>query len=330
MLIIGGFFVTRDEALELFQQEEQSHIEAARTSFVDYLMNNLDPLRETVIKGISELAEQIKEQKKTDLVFFYFSLLKIDVLRRKYTISLLAQDNGWYLDKKSVEITFSLDFLFEPLNTLWDHLATNSKVYVERINSYDVQDIILAELDVYNKTIANVLRFLLRNLEQEPCFIEIPKAENWEVRWGEYRDETQLLYQVDRAPKSLKEWKKEWRKVNQEADRLVFSCWYQGRFSQFDCSGLDLKYITFEQCNLSQFNFNGADLISAKFNRTTIAQTSFIGANLQDANFLGSNFNEVDFTDADVTHAFFSEESLDSLDLTPEQLAVILVVERKG
>lgn len=323
----GGDFVIREEALERFHAEEKMQIEEARTAFADHLMKHLELLKKTVLQGIQNLSQEVEKQKKTDLVFFYFSLLKINVLSRKYTISLLAQDSGWYLDQNSIEVTFSLDFLFEPLEQLWDYLDQKSKEYVGTVNRYDVQHIIFTELDSYNKTIANVLRFMVQGLEQESCFKEIPKAETWEVRWGEYRDETQLLLQVDRAPKGLKEWKKQWRKVNQEADRLVFSYWYQGRFSHSDCSEFDLKYITFEQCHLSRFNFDRADLMSAKFKDTTLNGCSFQGSNLQDANFTGSNFQAVDFTGADLTNAVFSGKSLFDLKLTPEQLDVILVKE---
>lgn len=315
----------RAEALEIFRTEEAAYIENARTSFAEHLMNNLGMLKETVMTGIEALKQVVQEKNKKDLVFFYFSLIKTDVMSRNYRVSLLAQDAGWYLDQNSIEVTFSLDLLFEPLNELWDYLATKSKEYVGKVNSYDVKHIILEELDIYNESIAHVLRFLVRDLEQEPCFLEVPKAEIWEIHWGEFRHETQLLLRVDRTPKTQKDWKREWHKVDQKPDRLVFSYWHQGVFSHADCTGFDLKYISFEQCNLSDFNFDQADLLSAKFPRTTLKQCSFKGSCLQDVDFTETIFEQVDFTDANLTNAVFLAESVPELNLTPEQLDVILV-----
>ena len=49
--------------------------------------------------------------------------------------------------------------------------------------------------------IKTILRFIFRDVEENPNFAEIEKSDTWAVYWGEYRDHTELVAHVNREKK---------------------------------------------------------------------------------------------------------------------------------
>lgn len=320
----------REQALEQFLEEQREHIVQIRKEFMEELLLHIKELKQIVDKQFILLNQKIKEAEKEVVMFLYFSLLKIDVLHRKYTVILTAQDFRWYLDPETIELSFSIDFLFDPLNKLWDKLLLEQKKYVEKINSYDVRKIIFEELAIYNSSIALALRYAYRDIEEESFYQELPKMSYFCIRWGEYRDKTEIIIQIDREKKTEREWKKELAKTEKKSDQLVFSYWYEGAFSSYDISTKNLQFITFENCSLSECTFDEANLIGAKFLHTKLYKISFARCLLSDVDFSTCKLEQVNFQDADLTNAIFEEEAIPYLPLSPNQLQVIQIKRKEG
>ena len=103
----------RQEALQTFEKYKKIVLQSHKPKFWDHFQKNAVPLKKTIEGAMRELKEKTFEKK--DMVYFQFSLLRIDILSRNYTVLLHAYDNRWYLDEEPVSVTLNLNFLFHTL-----------------------------------------------------------------------------------------------------------------------------------------------------------------------------------------------------------------------
>lgn len=313
----------RQEALQIFEKYKKIVLQSHKPKFWDHLQKNAVPLRKTIEEAMRELKEKAFEKK--DMVYFQFSLLRIDILSRNYTVLLHAYDNRWYLDEEPVSVTLNLNFLFHTLNEVWDQLESESKRYVGKINSYDVANTIFQEAIYCNDLIAHSLRFIIRDIEKNEDFMAISKADLWVLRWGEYRDQSEIVIQRDRRKKEQKDWEKALNTVKEKEDHLVASYWYQMDIKEGNCKESQLYFIGFEKSKLKDMDFTQASLLGALFKECEMTKCQFRGAILKETDFRGSHFEEVSFEGADLTNAIFSRDQVPHLNLSPEQLQQIII-----
>lgn len=317
--------MTRQEALRQFETFGEKLLENYQVVFWEKLSEYKEELGKNVLGGLNNLANEIKKAGKEEIVHFQFSLLRVDLLARKYNVLLSAYDVSWYLDDTAVWTTFDISFLFEDLNTLWDQLLAESKKYVGKINHYDVDSMIVSQILNANKLIAHSVRFILRDIEEKEFFQDISKADFFVIRWGEYRDQSEIILQVDRSLKTEKDWEKALDEVNEVEDHLVCSYWYKGKFNQGELIEKQLYFSGFEKCKLENINFTKAALLGARFKECKLKNCNFTGALLKYSDFRKSDLQNVCFEDADLTGAMFSDIAVPYLHLSPSQLQTIYI-----
>ena len=319
----------REELLLQFREEKKQMIENYQMLFSKNLLEQAEKLGELVIENLKLLNQKVKEQKKEPLMFLYFALLKVDVIQKKYQILVQAQDFRWYFDDKAIEFYVPIDFLFESFQTLWEQLYIQSKKYVGKVSVYDVREIMFEELKKCQSSIAHVLRYLLRNVEKEEWFLEIFRTDYYVIRWGEYRDEAEILLRVDKKKKDQKEWEKELKNSMTQKENMVFSYWYQMELQGVHCEEVEMEFMTLEDCELKEVVFYKVNLSQASFLNSHFINCKFLECELVDASFSGSSFQDTCFEKCELTNTIFSSGQVNGLGLTQEELAVILVQEEE-
>lgn len=319
----------REELLLRFKEEQKQMIENYRILFSKHLLENAEILGNLVIENLKTVEQKAKEQKKENIMFLYFSLLKVDIIQKNYQIFVQAQDFRWYFDDKPIEFYFPIDFLLEPFQTLWDKLYIESKKYVGKVSIYDVRQIMWEELEKYQSSIAHVLRYLLKNIEREEWFSGIFDKNYYAIRWGEYRDEAEILLRVDRKKKDQKEWEKEQKNSKTKKENMVFSYWYETKIQNSRCEELEMEFITLESCELKEVIFYKVNLSNANFISSHFINCKFIECSLEDASFASSVLKDTVFENCGLKNAVFSREEAEHLGLTQEELAMILVQEEE-
>lgn len=317
--------MNREQLLEQFIKNNQHEIERARNEFSESLPEHINKLSERVIQSFYEIARQFDNSGKDHLMYFYFSLLKIDTLKREYNVLLEAQDNQWYLDQTALQTTFSIDFLFEPLNRLWDYLDLAVLKYIGKVNAYDVRKIIFMELDQYNSAIAHLVRYLVKQMESDSRIQNMVFPPCWTIRWGTYRDDAELVKVVDRYEKGPDDWKTELKKAKSVADHLVYAYWFLQDIKGAICEEENFLFATFEQCQVGGSKFHKCNFCNSSWKQCKFQDCDFAGSLLQDADFSGCQFEQVSFHGADLSNCIFEAEVLPGLGLDPEQLQSILV-----
>lgn len=64
-----------------------------------------------------------------------------------------------------------------------------------------------------NIMLANLLRFVFRDIEKNQDFESLPKLPTWGIRWGEYRDASDMIACADREKKEQKDWNRALRET---------------------------------------------------------------------------------------------------------------------
>ena len=206
---------------------------------------------------------------------------------------------------------------------LWDALTEDSKGYGGAINRYDITHLIFDQIPVYDTAVSYVLRWRLRDWEKKGIFDSVARTPYWLVKWGQYRDQTETLLQTDRTKKEASEWTEALAKARHKPDRMVFSYWYQGTFEGGSPKEMDMRFITFEECEIKNMDFKDCNLEGSRFVKCTFSDCTFPGCNLWGADFRGCRFERTSFEGAELSAAVFPAESVPFLNISAEQLQVI-------
>ncbi|HIS60943.1 MAG TPA: pentapeptide repeat-containing protein [Candidatus Scybalomonas excrementigallinarum] len=317
----------REEALQKFQIEQQEWIDTKKEEFIERIGEKLPELVMRFKQMFHKGREEMEQVKKDPIMFFYFSVLRTELWSDHYHLLLHMMDARWYLDKEPIVVEESLDFLWDNLQEIKEKLFIDSKKYMGKINRYDIEYIIQDMVFTCNSYLAEQLRFVFRDIEENEDFDKIEKPEVWYIRFGEYRDHSEILAHVDRVKKEQKQWERKVRKAKsgEQEDSLATSYWYELEVKESSCTEQFMPFVIFENCTLEQVDFTKSNLRGARFLNCTMRQCVFEEANLQYAEFTNCTWEETKFQGADLSYAIFMEQELPFVHLEPEQLQVIFV-----
>ena len=193
----------RETALQNYREAVSRKIAAFRSHMGDSVLEHAEDWEAVVEKAMKLLGEQMEKQGKEYVCFLYFSLLKSDTINRNYRVQLHGLDMSWYMDKEPVEVYVDVKELLTPLDELWNELVCANQGYGVSVNEYDIQNLLFDELTIMDNMICQVLRYRLRDWEKKGIFEPVTRSPYWVLRWGEYRDQTEILVQTDRVEKEF-------------------------------------------------------------------------------------------------------------------------------
>lgn len=318
----------REEALCKFREEECDYINEVKARFLSNIQESANDIAGCLQNVFAEIRRTVEKTEKKDIMFIHFSMLRFDFLNHTYRFLAQIMNAKWYMDMEPVEVTFSLEDYFSVFTEAGERMELDSKKYMGKINRYDINNLLMEAGIECNIMLANLLRFVFRDIEENQDFKALPKLNTWGIRWGEYRDASELIACADREKKDQKDWNRAIRETKNNPGRLVSSFWYETELQDTDCKGLPLCFLQLENCRLQNVNFEKANLIGARFKNCTLSTCDFKKASLRQTIFEGCKWENCDFQEADLTECIFYEDDIPFLHLDAEQLQVILIDRR--
>ncbi|MNW28857.1 Pentapeptide repeats (8 copies) [compost metagenome] len=250
------------------------------------------------IEQIIARCEALQEQGQQDaLGYITFSLLRTSMLGGQSLYLLEASDRLWFLDEQAYSICYDAAWAYSFLKPVETELLQTAKKYAGAIDPTDVRRWMMNTTVLVHQYILALARYTLRLHEDKLMhalnFVRIESE--LEIRVGEYRDLSEIVYKVDRRERSAEEL------GNELSGRHEFA--YSGEvfrhaeLSQGDYTGIHLYYsdLRGSSCKGSLFTngylvgsrWDGADLCDADFSQTFLAEASFKGSDLRGASFRG-------------------------------------------
>lgn len=310
----------RKTALQQYQESVSEEISKFREYMAEYLLEHAEALEALVKEAMELLGKQMKKQGKEYVCFMFFSILKTDILQKQYRVMLHGLDMRWYLDEEPAEVYVDAEELLAPLDRLRKTLEKKNEGYGGTVNDYDVRNVLLGELSYLDSIISYILRYRLRSWEKNGILANVTLPPYWYVKWGEYRDVSEFLIQTDRTEKDMLVWKGELAKAAHKPEQMIFSYWYKGNYEGSILQGLDLRFITFEECHLTDIAFRDCNMEGCRFPQSSLTGCSFNGCNLWGADFRGCSFDHTSMSEAELAEAVFPPESIPFLDIGADQL----------
>ncbi len=313
----------RDTALQNYKEAVSERISAFRNRMEEHILEQAEGLETLVKEAMKLLGSQMEKQEKEYVCFMYFSMLRTDLLNRNYRIHLHGLNVGWYMDDEPAEVYVDAKELFTPFDELWNDLIQANRGYGASVNDYDIHNILFDELTVIDSMVCQILRYRLRDWEKKGIFEPVVRSPYWILKWGEYRDQSEILLQTDRVEKDPGYWRTELSKAARKPEKMVFSYWYKGVYENRIIKDLDMRFITFEDSTIQNVVFQNCNMEGSRFPGSRLVRCSFEGCNLWGADFRESTFEQTSFAGAELTAAVFPAKSVPFLEISAEQLQVI-------
>ncbi len=343
-------------------------IEDCKSRFQDNVIKNEEKLRDLTIKGIKQVIKKAKDFQKIKedykIAVFQFEFLRVDVLNENYKICIHGYDRMWYLDENSIVEYLDLKFLYEPFIELKEKLIKEKKIYIGKVNNYDVQEIIMNLAYQCYENLKENIRNIFWDCDEEEYMKSDSIEDFYTIRWSDYHGKSEIVFAMDNKEKTKVDILK-LKKEDKEKLPFVYTVWKNSLIEDSNLANENLLFINFKGSTLkridfskseivrSQFkdskinncefkeanlvgtsfknsdieytNFNKSNCIATDFQNTNLKDVDFENADLKGSKFINAKFHNVDFKDANLEDAIFNEKDIPFIHLTSEQLQAIYI-----
>lgn len=362
--------MNREEAIKDFKNKKaKQFVDECDKLLTELFDKNRDKIKEILMQSLENIVKkaEISHKRKEDrITTFQIEILRTEILTESFKICVHGYNIFGYLDESPICEYVNLKFLFEPLMQLKEKLEKEKKIYIGKINSYDIQNMLLKIAVEFYISLANEVRQWLWNLEE--CeWIKNECVNNfYQIRWGEYHGKSEIVFAMDNRKKSSADFLQ--LKTQEEAKMpFVYTVWKDSILNNCEIKNRNMLFISFKGSILEQIKFLGCKMLSSQFDNSNIKKCSFEesiliassfkksqldlcsfqrtnlfgvdfsnakltninfnNSNLAKTNFINVEVENLSFENADVSDAVFSSKVVPFLHLSPEQLQTIYIME---
>lgn len=294
--------MNRSQAIEHFEQNTViPRVQDMLQQLESYYQLHKSHLAKTFVYSIEQIitgCEVLQEQEQQDtLSYITFSLLRTSMLSGKSLYLLEASNELWFLDKQGCSMCYDAAWAYDFLKPVGRELLQTAKKYAGAIDPTDVRRWVMNTTTLVHQYVLALARYTLRHHEDQLMHtLDRVRLERvCEIRVGEYRDLSEIVYKVDRRERSAEEL------GNQLSGRYESAysneVFHHAKLSQGDYTGIHLFYsdLRGSSCRGSQFTngylvgsrWDEADLCDADFSQAFLAEASFKDADLRGTSFRG-------------------------------------------
>lgn len=299
----------RENALEAFLKESQEMITEFNKKFWEDLFDAKEQILVTWKDGIKNLKTDQRLEDKV-CTYIYSFMLRYDILNENYNVYLYVLDDRYIFDPDAVKAVIKLDFLFTEISRLKTNLLKNSWKYRGKVNSYDIDHLILEKVMDCNWKICFLLRFMLREDGESEEIGKILKANKQIIRWGEYRDRGETIFSSIRN--CLKEdTLKSLLKKNEKYFYILQNSYHINEICKdFNCIKRDMQFSRFICCNFENIRFDQSDLTGTYFKDCNFNSCSFNAAILDLVTFENCRLQKISWDASEFWGTFCNHTEL--------------------
>lgn len=316
--------MNREESLEDFKKKVVKALaEESKAVFEKNFKDNEEKVRELIIKGMKNLIKRAKESREekdeNKIAVFQFELLRINIVNESYKILIHGYNSLWYLDSDPIYEEIDLSFLFEPFIKLKEKLIKEKRIYMGKINDYDIQKVIFKLTAKCYMSMSETIRNLLWNLDEEEWIKENSIGDFYTVKWSEYQGKSETLFVMDNKEKNIKELL-ELKKQPEEKLPFVYTVWKNSVLEDGDLAKQNMLFINFKGSKLKNIDFSESDIVRGQFKGTEVKSCIFTNARVIGTSFENSKIEDSDFSNGDCTGVDFSKSELRYIDFSNSNL----------
>lgn len=316
--------MNREQALVHYNENVSDKLlKEYEEKFKENFLANKDKTKNIIIEAMKNIIKKAETNqeiiKDYKLSVFQFELLRINIIDESYKIFIHGYSSLWYLDDNSVYEYLDLKYLFEPIIELKQKLIQGKKIYLGKVNKYDIQKIIFEIVVKSFNDMSETVRGWLWNLDEEEWINNTIVEEFYIVKWSEYLGDSETLFAMDNKEKTITDLL-ELKKKSKEKGPFIYSVWKnskleQGKFEEdnmlfINFKGSNLRKIDFLKNNMVRAQFKNSTIYMSKFEEVVLIGASFEGAKITDCKFENSDLRNVDFKNAYLNNISFKNTNL--------------------
>lgn len=300
--------------IEALEHYNENYVEPNRLEKLNKLDEYLEKHKEELAAKFVEAFKNIcikakcmqKAGNKSKIGYITFSLLRTNILEKKYVYALDAYSNLWFFDRCECQVEYDVNWAFKFLDDFEEELEEKRKHYINKILKPDVEKIKLKEVDLYNERIVKLARYAISEAVRTQAYLDIDKEEVLEVRVGEYKGFSEVVFKEDTRVKDAVAIKR-WLEAKYEYE-YVYEVLKNLDLSHGDYEGIDLSYADLRGSNLSNSNFKKCLLVGTNFEGADLSFSDFRDANIQGVNLNRTSLEGCKFLNKDISNLYLDDE----------------------
>ncbi|PNQ82793.1 pentapeptide repeat-containing protein [Paenibacillus sp. F4] len=277
-----------------------------------YFQNHKHALAKAFRNSLEQIFEKAKlmqqEGNKQALGYISYSMLRTELANGRATYLVEAMDKRWFMDRHTCRDTYNADWAFRYLDEWEMELSKHAKKYGGRIGPDDIQRMKLHAAVYVHQYIIALARFSITEewFDDIQFAHEIQLEDVFELRVGEYLDQSEVVYKRDMRVKDstvIKEWLEE--KKTYDYIHEVFRG-IDG--SQGNYEGIRLQYADLSESSFNNSDFTGGNLIGSCWYKAYLQEADFSDCLIQEARFEKANLRGTSFRDAVAVPGIYQSE----------------------
>ncbi|ANF97265.1 hypothetical protein [Paenibacillus bovis] len=192
----------RDSALDEFLQQ---YVLEGWLGDLPIIEKNYEEHKEHIEQGlIDALREACRRAgelqsagQKGPIRYMYISLLRTAIMNNQPTYRIDCYDERWFLDHVECTVHWDATFTFQPLFDRMKQLDELRRPYGRRITVMDIEKIQQIEAVKYHTLTVEFIKSMMPVWVEHPDWTRLTKAAGCAILAGEFRDESELLCQLE-------------------------------------------------------------------------------------------------------------------------------------
>jgi BTB/POZ domain-containing protein KCTD9 len=263
------FLIRRDWALK-FKATQKQRIQTCVEEFRGYC------------RGIRQ--EQL-QGRKGKIGYITYSMLRTRWLEEQPAYLVEASDVLWMLDPKPIRFEWDTSWAY----SYWTDLQQKLRREVEKqhvsLPELEWEQVMLEAAVHIHVLIVNMMRLAIKKAVCLPEFQELEREETFEIRVGEYMDQSVSVYREDRRvieANEIRSWLEE-----QEEHAYSYQALEEIQLSDGDYSQLDFRYTAFRQIGMEHSRLHGCVLVGTVWQESQLNRIDLTYSLLHGADFSG-------------------------------------------
>jgi uncharacterized protein YjbI with pentapeptide repeats len=292
--LAGTWALLRGQWALQFKETEEQRIQACIEAFRGYCR----VIRQEQLQG-----------RKGKIAYITFSMLRTAWLEEQPAYLVEAADALWVFDPEPIRFEYDAGWLFSYWLDLQRQLQAEAEERQASLSALELEQAMLEAALPIHGIFVTVMRQTMRRAVHLPEFQELDRAEVFEVRVGEYLDQSISVYKEDRTLADADE-VKQWLEERQEY-AYSYQALTQVELPDADYSGLDFRYTAFRRVGMKGSRLQRCVLVGTVWRECEMDKADFAYSLLHGADFSGCSLQGAVFDAATGSAGYGPDPMLD-------------------
>lgn len=257
-------------------------------------------LKATIVERMEECVREFREYcrdirqkqvqgQKGSISYITYSMLRTSWLEKHPVYFVEAADEYWVLDTDPIEFEWDISWAF----SYWSELQKHQAEAIEQPTSLTEVGLEQMMLDVaaeFHACMVNMLRLAMKRAVHTPEFQELERGETFEIRVGEYLDQSVSVYKEDRRKRNVQE-VKAWLELK-EAQQYGYEALTGLDLSKGDYSRLDFRYTAFRGMQMDNSRLQYCVLVGTEWRDSLLQGADLTFSLIHGADFSGCSLRK--------------------------------------